>query len=60
MFSVLMSVYAKETPLFLKESIQSVFKQSLMPFEVVLVKDGPLTSELNAVVEDFKNKDKQK
>lgn len=56
MFSVLMSVYAKETPLFLKESLQSVFKQSLMPFEVVLVKDGPLTTELNAVVEDFKNK----
>ena len=56
MFSVLISVYAKEKPLFLKESLQSVFKQSLMPFEVVLVKDGPLTSELNTVVDYFKNK----
>jgi glycosyltransferase involved in cell wall biosynthesis len=51
-----MSVYKEETPLFLKESIQSVFKQSLIPSEVVLVKDGPLTSELNDVVEDFQNK----
>lgn len=49
-FSVLMSVYYKEKPEFLKQSIDSVLNQTCKPTEIVLVKDGPLTDELEAVL----------
>jgi len=52
-FSVLMSVYAKEKPEHLRESLESVFRQTLPPDEVVLVEDGPLTATLQAVVDKF-------
>lgn len=55
-FSVLMSVYAKEQPLYLRESLNSIFAQTLLPTEVVLVEDGPLTEELNRVVDEFTKK----
>ena len=55
-FSVLMAVYKKEQPLFFKEALRSVFEQSLIPNEVVLVKDGPLTEELEQVIADFSSK----
>lgn len=52
-YSVLMSVYAKENPDYLILSMDSMFKQTVAPDEFVLVCDGPLTPELNAVVERF-------
>lgn len=52
-FSVLMSVYAREKAEFLREALDSVFNQTLAPNEVVLVKDGPLTEELETVIRDF-------
>ena len=52
-FSVLLSLYYKEDPLFLRESLNSVFNQTLLPEEVILVEDGPLTPTLYKVVEDF-------
>lgn len=51
--SVLMSVYCKENPTFLKESIQSLLKQTLVPNEILIIKDGPLTPELDQVLTDF-------
>ena len=53
MFSVLLSLYIKEQPSFLKQSLDSLLSQTLQPNEIVLVKDGPLTSELDAIVSDF-------
>ena len=55
-FSVLMAVYKKEQPLFFKEALRSVFEQSLIPNEVVLVKDGPLTEQ---IIVDFSSKNEQ-
>lgn len=55
-FSVLMSVYQKEQPEYLMEALNSVFTQTLPPDEVVLIKDGPLNSELEQVI--FKCNDK--
>lgn len=52
-FSVLLSVYHKEYPNYLRESLDSVLCQTLPPDEVVIVKDGPLTDELEAVLADF-------
>jgi len=51
-----MSLYAKERPLFLRQSLDSVFNQTLKADEVVLVEDGPLTSELYSVVEEYSSK----
>lgn len=55
-FSVLMSLYAKERPSFLRQSLDSVFLQSLKADEVVLVEDGSLTAELDSVVEEYSAK----
>ena len=58
-FSVLIAVYTKEQPLFFREALRSVFEQSLIPNEVVLVKDGPLTEELEQIIVDFSSKNEQ-
>lgn len=58
-FSVLMSVYAKERVDFLHSSLASVFAQTVPPNEVVLVKDGPLTAELEVVISRFVSEHKE-
>lgn len=52
-FSVLMSVYCKERPDFLRQALDSVFLQTVRPSQVVLVEDGPLSSELNSLIDEF-------
>ncbi|SEK63592.1 Glycosyl transferase family 2 [Butyrivibrio sp. ob235] len=52
-YSVLMSVYTNEKSAFLKESIDSMLRQTAFPDQFVLVKDGPLTTELEAVINDY-------
>lgn len=53
-YSVLMSVYAKEKPEYLHESIESMLKQTASPDQIVLVEDGPLTDALEEVVRGYK------
>ena len=50
-FSVLMSVYIKENPIFLKDAIESIQNQTMKPSEIILVEDGPLTPELYQVLD---------
>ncbi len=50
-FSVLMSVYNKENPDFLQQSLDSIFNQTLPPSEVVLVQDGPINEQLQRVID---------
>lgn len=52
-YSVLMSVYKKERPEYLYAALKSITGQSRKPSEIVLVCDGPLTTELEAVLEDI-------
>lgn len=53
-FSVLISVYYKEIPEYLDLSLESIIdKQILKPNEVVLVKDGPLTKDLDNIIEKY-------
>ena len=56
MFSVLLSVYKKEQPTYLRQSLDSLFSQTLPPDEIVLVKDGPLTPELDAVITEYQTR----
>lgn len=57
-FSLLMSVYAKESPVFLTRCLESIISQSAVPDELIIIKDGPLTEELESVVNSsgFPNK----
>ena len=56
-FSVLMSVYEKEKPEFLRESLESILvNQTMIPTEVVLVEDGPLNQSLYSILEEFKSR----
>lgn len=50
-YSVLMSVYYKEKPEYLKNAMQSIFEQTIATDDFVLVCDGPLNEELNAVID---------
>ena len=52
-YSVLMSVYYKEKPEYLKLAIRSMLEQTVAPEEFIIVKDGPLTDELDAVIDDY-------
>lgn len=55
-FSVLMSLYEKERPEFLRLSLESVFGQTIVASEVVLVLDGPITTALQSVVNEYASK----
>ena len=55
-FSVLLSVYFKESPFYIVQCLDSIFRQSLLPDEIVLVKDGVLPVELNDVITKHKQK----
>lgn len=53
-YSVLMSVYYKEKPEYLKQSIESMLNQTVPTNDFVIVCDGPLTPELDEVLENYK------
>lgn len=46
-FSVLLSIYYKESPIYFRESLNSILSQTLRPSEIILVEDGLLTEELD-------------
>ena len=49
-YSVLMSVYYKEKPEYLKQAIESIQAQTLQTDDFVLVCDGPLNDALDKVI----------
>lgn len=55
-YSVLMSVYIKEKPEFLKQAMESIRMQTVPTNDFVLVCDGPLTDDLNNVILEEKIK----
>lgn len=52
-YSVLLSLYYKEKPEYLRESLDSVFNQTLVSDDVVLVEDGKLGDALEQVVKEY-------
>ena len=52
-YSVLMSVYYKEKPEYLRQSMNSIFAQSIQTDDFVLVCDGPLNDELDKVIDEM-------
>lgn len=55
-FSVLMSIYYRENPQWLKIALDSILNQTLLPDEIVLIEDGKLTNELYEVINAYKIK----
>lgn len=52
-YSILMSLYKKEKPEYLRLAIDSMINQTVPPDEIVIVEDGPLTDELYAVLDEY-------
>lgn len=52
-FSVLMSVYKNENPIYFRRAMDSVLQQTLQPSEIVLVRDGVVPDELQSVIDEY-------
>lgn len=50
-----MSLYIKEKPEYLPLAIDSMINQTIMPEEIIIVEDGPLSDELIKIVEKYKS-----
>jgi amylovoran biosynthesis glycosyltransferase AmsE len=48
--SVLLSVYHRESPEFLRQALESLAAQTVQADEFVIVKDGPVGAELDAAI----------
>ncbi|MDO4625846.1 MAG: glycosyltransferase [Pasteurellaceae bacterium] len=55
-FSVLMSLYNKENPLYFTQSLQSLVEQTYPADQILLVLDGPITPELEQVIASYQDK----
>jgi glycosyltransferase involved in cell wall biosynthesis len=54
-FSVIISVYLHDDVDHFIESINSIFRQTLTPYEIILAVDGPISNNMERVVENFEN-----
>lgn len=54
--SVLMSVYKKEKPEYLRASLDSILTQTRPADEILLIEDGPLTEELYQTIEEYRKR----
>ncbi len=56
-FSVAMSVYKNDNPIFFDRALQSITEnQKVMPTEIVIIVDGPVDEKINAVIEKYSEK----
>lgn len=54
--SVLLSIYQKEKVAYFVACMESILAQTVQPEEILLVKDGPLTAELDQAIADYQEK----
>ena len=52
-FSVSMCVYGRDNPEWFRTAVDSILNQTAAPSEVVLVVDGPVPDELDAVIKEY-------
>ena len=55
-YSVLMTVYKNDNPAYFKLSLDSMLNQTYKPDEIVVVKDGPVGTALQDVIDARLNK----
>lgn len=49
-FTVIMAVYGGDTPEYAMEAFESLQRQTLMPSEILIVVDGPISGELEEII----------
>lgn len=54
-FSVVISVYKGDNPEYFKLAIESLLQQTLIPNEIIITSDGPLTKELDNVLDLYRH-----
>lgn len=55
-FSVCTSIYKNDKPFFVREALNSMLvNQTVMPTEIVLVRDGPVTDALEVLLNEYEN-----
>ena len=54
-FSVLMSLYIKERPEYFEQCMESILNSTILPDEIVIVLDGPITDNLEHVLMHYIN-----
>lgn len=52
-FSVLMSLYVKEKAEYFRQCMESILNQTVLPDEIVVVKDGPVSDGVEAVLSEY-------
>lgn len=52
-FSVLISVYNKDNPQWLKEAVESVLNNTIKPNEIIVAIDGPVKKEIHDILENY-------
>lgn len=55
-FTILQSVYKNDKPEFLDQCLESIKSNSLQPEKIVLVKDGPISIELDSIINKWAEK----
>ena len=55
-FSVLLSVNEKENPIYFRKAMNSLYKQTFLPKEIVLVVNGLISEELEEVIKENQNR----
>ena len=56
-FSVVMSVYMSDSPIYFVEAVNSLLNQTKLPDEILIIADGPLSEKLDIAFDSFKNID---
>ena len=54
-FSVIISVYLYDNVDHFIEAMNSIFRQTLSPYEIILAVDGPISNNMESVVGNFEN-----
>ena len=54
--SVLIALYRNDNPEYFREAMESLFNQTMLPAEIVLVLDGPVGENLENVIRSFSGK----
>ena len=55
-YSVLQTVYKSDNPEYFRLSLQSIIDQTIQSDDIVIVKDGPITDDLNNILNEFQNR----
>lgn len=57
-YSVLLTVYISDNPEFFRLSLESMIKQTVPSNDIVIVMDGPVSDEIQAIIEEYSNNKK--